>query len=161
MARTLANIQKRHYRVMHRAPAAFDSPVDPTTSAANFATWLASFTELGYCRDKTIKMTIESSEPEVLDTGKEKQMGYNGHLEGILLQSETGDYTAYETIENVEQDILLYSEVTGMCNWLGAAILIFKESLSSGEVEVVPFEYNANDLATKEAFRTKFEEPTT
>ena len=82
-------------------------------------------------------------------------------MEGILLQSEEGDYTAYEAIENIEQDILLYSEVTGMCNWLGNAILVFKESLSSGETEVVPFEYNANDLATKGAFRTKFEEPTT
>lgn len=159
MSRTLANIQKRHYRILHRTPAAFDSPVDPTGTAANFATWLASFTELGYCRDKTLKMTIEPSEPEVLDTGKELQMGFNGHLEGILLQSEEADYTAVEAIENVEQDILLYSEVTGMCNWLGDALLIFKESLSSGDTEVVPFEYNANDLSTKAAFRTKFEEP--
>ena len=155
MARTLANIQKRHYRVLHRAAAAYTEPAD----AAAFATFLATFTELGYCRDKTIKSTIESSEQEVLDTGKKKHMGWNGHLEGVLLQSEDGDYTAYETIENVEQDIFLYSEVTGMCIFYPEAILVFKEAISSGDVETIPFEYDAEDLATKATFRSRFEEP--
>jgi len=155
MARTLANIQKRHYRVLHRTPEAYSEPAD----AAAFATFLATFTELGYCRDKTIKATLESSEQEPLDDGKKKHMGWNGHLEGILIQSEVGDYTAYETIENIEQDILFYSEVTGMCIFFPEAILVFNESISSGDVETIPFAYDAEDLATKAAFRSRFEEP--
>jgi len=156
MARTLANIEKRHYRVMHRTPAAYTQPAD----AAAFATFLATLTELGYCRDKTIKLTLEPSEQEVLDDGKKKHMGWNGHIEGVLLQSKTADYTAYEAIENIEQDIFLYSEVTGACIFLPEAILVFKEAVSSGDVETVPFEYDAEDLATKAAFRDRFDEPT-
>lgn len=157
MARTLSNIEKRHYRVMHRTPAAYTRPTD----AAGFATFLATFTELGYCRDKTIKLTLEPSEQETLDTGKKKHMGWNGHLEGILLQSAAADYTAYETIENTEQDVLIYSEVSQMVIFVPNAILIFKEAVSSGDVETVPFEYDAEDLATKDAFRDRFAEPTT
>src|SRR3972149_7181934 len=156
MARTLANILKRHYRVLHRAPAAYTRP----SSAALFTTFLATLTELGYCRDKTIKLTIESTEQEVLDDGKKKHMGFNGHLEGILLQSEAADYTAFEAIENIAQDIFIYSEVTGMCIFLPEAILAFSEAVSSGEVETVPFVYDAENLATKAAFRDRFEEPT-
>ena len=138
MARTLANILKRHYRVLFRTPATFSQPAD----AATFS-------------------TIEPSEQEALDTGKKKFMGWNGHLEGILLQSEVADYTAVEAIENTEQDILFYSEVTGMCIFFPNAILVFKEAISSGETETIPFEYDAEDLSTKSAFRTRFAEPTT
>ena len=157
MARTLANILKRHYRVMHRAPASYTRPSD----AATFATFLGTLTELGYCRDKTIKLTMEPTEQEPLDDGKKKHMGWNGHIEGILLQSAAEDFTAYEAIENIEQDIFIYSEVSEMCIFLPNAILIFKESVSSGDTETVPFEYDAENLATKAAFRDRFAEPTT
>lgn len=156
MSRNSANVLKRHYRVMHRSPAAFSVPAD----AAAFATFLATFTELGYARDKTIKLTIEPSEVETLDDGTNKQMGWNGHLEGTLLQSTAADYTAYEAIENVDQDILLYSEVTLMCIFLPNALLVFLESISSGDVEAVPFTYDKTDMATKATFRTRFAEPT-
>ena len=156
MARTLANIEKRHYRVLHRTPAAYTQPA----SAAAFTTFLATFTEIGYCRDKTIKLTLESAEQEVLDDGKKKHMGWNGHIEGVLLQTLEADYDAYEAIENIEQDIFIYSEVTGQCIFLPEAILVFNEAVTSGEVETVPFSYDAEDLATKAAFRDRFEEPT-
>lgn len=155
-ARATANIEKRHYRVMHRTPAAYTQPAD----AAAFTTFLATLSELGYCRDKTIKLTMEPSEQEVLDTGKKLHMGWNGHLEGVLLQTLEADYDAYEAIENIEQDIFLYSEVTGQCIFLPEAILVFKEAVSSGDVESIPFEYDAEDLATKATFRDRFEEPT-
>jgi hypothetical protein len=155
MGRTSANVLKRHYRVMHRTPAAYVEPAD----AAAFATFLATFTELGYCRDKTIKLTLEPSEVETFDDGTNKQMGWNGHLEGTLLQSEDADYTAYEAIENIDQDIFLYSEVTGMCIFLGNALLVFLEAISSGDVESVPFTYDKTDMATKATFRSRFEEP--
>lgn len=161
MARTLANIEKRHYRVMHRTAAAFTSPADPESSAANFATWLAAFTEIGYCRDKTIKTTIEAADKEPLDDGNEKHMGFNGHLEFLLNQSEPADYTAYEAIENVSQDVLFYSEVTGVCIWFGAVLLGFNEDITSGEVETVLGVADKKDAATKAAFRTRFAEPTT
>jgi len=156
MARTLANVLKRHYRVLHRTPAAYTQPAD----AAAFTTFLATLTEIGYCQDKTIKLTMEPSEQAELDDGKKKHMGWNGHLEGVLLQSAEADYDAYEAIENIEQDIFLYSEVSGQCIFLPEAILVFKEAVSSGDIETIPFEYDATDLATKDAFRDRFEEPT-
>lgn len=156
MARTLTSIKKRHYRILHRTPEAYTQPAD----AAAFATFFGTFTELGYARDKTIKLTLEPSEQEALDTGKKKHMGWNGHFEGTLLQSEIADYTAVEAIENIEQDIFVYSEVTGMCIFLPNAILVFNEAVSSGDTEVIPFVYDAEDLATKAAFRDRFQEPT-
>lgn len=155
MARTTTNVQRSHYRLMHRTPESYTEPSD----AATFATFLGTFTELGYCRDKTLQLGIETAEAEELDDGKELQLGVNGHLEGVLLQTEVADYTAYEAIENIAQDILLYAEVTGKCIFLPNALVFFKESVVSGEVEAVPFEYNAKNLATKAAFRSRFEEP--
>jgi hypothetical protein len=155
MARTLDNIKKRHYRMLHRTPEAYVEPAD----AAAFATFLATFTELGYCRDKTLKSTIEPGEKEALDTGKKLTQGLNGKLEGVLLQTDVADYTAVELIEDIEQDILFYSEISGMCIFFPYAILTFKEAVSSGETENIPFEYEAEDLANKAAFRARFQEP--
>lgn len=157
MARTTANIKKAHYRVMHRAPAAYTQP----TSAAEFTTFLGTFTELGYCRDKETKVTFETAEQEVLDDGKNLFQGWNATLEGILLQTEASDYSAYEAIENVLQDIFLYDEVTGRCIFFPNALMVFAEAVVSGEIETVPFRYEATDLPTKAAFRDRFLEPTT
>ena len=154
-ARTLANIKRRHYRVMHRTPAAYTRP----TTAGNFATFLATFTEMGYCRDKTIKIELTSAEKETLDTGAELGMGFNGHLEFLLLQTEAADFTAYEAFEGIAQDLFFYSEVSDMCIFIPNAILIFKESVVSGEIESIPVEWNATNLATKAAFRDRFAEP--
>jgi hypothetical protein len=155
MARTLASIKRRHYRVLHRAPAAYTRP----TTSGNFTTFLATFTELGYCRDKTIKVELTPAEKENLDTGAELNMGFNGHLEFILLQSTPTDFTAYEAIEGVSQDLFFYSEVSEMCIFVPTAILSFKESMVSGEIESIPAEWNATNLATKAAFRDRFAEP--
>lgn len=155
--RDLANIDKRHYKLMHRVPAAYTQPTD----AAGFATFLATFSELGYCRDKTLKLTFEPSEEEVIDTGKKKFMGWNARLEGVLLDTEPANYTYIEAIENVEQDLFLYSEISEVCIFFANGILVFAENLTSGEVENIPFYYEAQDLATKAAFRDRFAEPTT
>jgi len=154
MSREVGNIKKHHYRVMHRVPASFTVP----PSAAEFTTFLATFTELGYCRDKTIQSNVDDAEAEVLDDGKEKKMGFNGHLEGLLLQAEIADYTAYETIEGVKQDVLYYSETTLKCIFYPEALLYFSEAVTSGETETVPYVYNALNLPTKAAFRTRFDE---
>jgi len=39
------------------------------------------------------------------------------------------------------------------------ALLSFKEEMVSGEVEGIAFEYEAQNLATKLAFRDRFAEP--
>ncbi len=156
MARTQANIKKRHYRVLHRSPASFSVPA----SAAEFATFLGTFTELGYCRDKTIKVTINKGDQETLDDGTKLLQGYNCKTEGILLQSEPGDYTAYETIENVKQDILLYAQSTKQCIFFPNALLAFEEAVTSGETESVPFSFEAENVGSKSDFRTRFAEST-
>ena len=153
--RTLANIKRRHYRVLHRTPAAYVRP----TTAGLFTTFLATFTEMGYCRDKTIKVELTPAEKENLDTGAELNMGFNGHLEFLLLQSMAADYTDYETIEGVAQDLLFFSEVGDMVIFVPNAILSFKESTVSGEIQSMQAEWNATNLGTKLAFRDRFAEP--
>ena len=156
-ARTLANIKRRHYRMLHRAPAAYTRP----TSAALFTTFLATFTEMGFCRDKTLKVGVVPAEKVELDDGGELNLGFNGHLEGSLLQTQATDFTDYEGLEGVSQDYLFYSEVSEMVIFVPTAKLTFKENMTSGEVETLDFEWNATNLATKAAFRDRFAEPTT
>lgn len=154
MARTLENIKKRRYKVMNRTPAAFSVPADLT----EHNTLLATFSELGYCRDKTIKSDIVKGDEETLDDGKKKTLGRNGVLEGVLLQSGSADYTNYEGIEDIEQDILLVSEEIAI--FFPNAILTFDEGISSGDTEAIPFKYEAENLASKAEFRTRFAVPT-
>ncbi|WP_456408931.1 hypothetical protein [Caldithrix abyssi] len=156
MGRTLTNIKRRHYRVLHRDPAAFSVPA----TAADFDTFLATFTELGYCEGGSIESAIETQGKIGLDDGTRLPVGIKGTLKGTLLQSEVADYTAVETIEGVKQDILLYSEDTGMCIFYPNAILEFQESVKSGDIEKIPFTYEAENLGSKSEFRTRFQQPT-
>jgi hypothetical protein len=156
LARTSSNIKRRHYRVLTRAATTFTEP----TSASEFDTFLATFTELGYCRDKTIKLEFSEGDQEVLDDGTKKKLGYNAVIEFILLQSEPADYTALEAIENVATDLLLYAENEEMCIFVPSALLFFGESVVSGEVEALPAKYEAENLSAKSDFRTRFAEPT-
>jgi len=155
MARTTANIKRRHYRVLHRTPEAFSQPAD----AAAFTTFLATFTELGYADGASIESSIETAEKIDLDDGSKLPVGIKGNLKGTLLQSEVDDYTAVEAIENIKQDVLLYSEATGMCIFYPNAILEFQEAVKSGDVEKIPFVYEAENLSAKSDFRTRFAEP--
>lgn len=156
MARTLSNIKKRHYRILHRTPESFSIPAD----AAAFSTFLATFTELGYCEDKTLESNIKPAEKISLDDGSKLAQGFNGDLKGTLLQSAVADYTAVETIEDTAQDILLYAEDTGTCIFYPEAKLSFEESVKSGEVEKIPFSCEKENFASKSDFRTRFDEPT-
>jgi len=153
--RTLANIKRRHFKMMHRTPAAYTRPA----SAALFATFLATFTEMGYCRDKTLKVILTPAEKEFLDNGAQLNLGFNGRIEGVLLQTQAADFTDYETLENLSQDYLFYSEVSDITIFVPTALLSFKEEMVSGEVEGIAFEWEAQNLATKSAFRDRFAEP--
>jgi hypothetical protein len=157
MARTLASIKRRHYKVMYRPPGAYTRP----TTAALFTTFLGTFMDLGYCRDKTIKLELTSAEKEALDTGAELGLGFNGHLEFDLLQTQQTDIEGYEALEGVSKDYFFYSEISQMCIFIPTAIMSFKESVVSGEVESVHAEWNATNLATKLAFRDRFAQPLT
>jgi len=157
MGRDLTKIAKKHYRVMHRTPAVFSS-ADYADLTAHTA-FLATFTEMGYCRDKSIKVNIEPGEKEPVDTGKKKTIEYNGKAEWLLNQSSVADYTSYEAIEGIDQDILLLSENGLVGIFLPAAILTFKEAVTSGEIETIPCEYEAEGLAAKADFRTRYVVP--
>lgn len=156
MARDVANVLKRQYKVMHRTPEAFSVPADLTS----YNTFLATFTDLGYCRDKTIKLGFVKAEEEPLDTGKKKTLSYNGTLEGLLNQATVADYTAYEAIEGIEQDLLLVSHQGDVAIFLPNAILTFEEAVEGGGVETVPFKYELEGAAQKSDFRTRFAIPT-
>ena len=159
MARTSANIKKRHYRVLHRNPAAFGSGNYDTL--ANWTTFLATFTELGFCRDKTINPRFEEADREVLDEGTIKRMDYNGIVEFVLLQTQVADYTAYEAIENVAQDILLVDETNLVFIFFPNALCWFGENVVSGETESVPAKFEKEGITSKSDFRTRGAIPTT
>ncbi len=156
MGRTITNVKRRHYRVLHRDPASFSVP----TTQADFQNFLGTFTELGYCEGNSIESSIETQEKISLDDGTKLPVGIKGTLKGTLLQSEVEDYTAVETIEGKKQDVLLYSEDTGMCIFYPEAILEFQEAVKSGDIEKIPFIYEAENLGSKSDFRTRFKEPT-
>lgn len=158
-ARTLANIKKHHYRVLHRTPAALTSPADPESSAADFATWLASFTELGYARDKTIKAPIVQGDIETLDDTNKKTMGYNLNLEATLLQSDPSDDDEYDALEGTSADLFFYSESTGKCRFYPAVILNFEEQAAGGETEATVLKCIKENASNKAAIRTIFDEP--
>ena len=153
--RNSSNVKKRFYKVMHRTPAAFSVPGD----ASAFSTLLTSFSEIGFCEDKTIKITFEEGEKFILDDGSQKRVDFNGKVEFTLGQSLTADYTAYEAIENIAQDLFIYDATSGMCIFIPNALLFFGESVTSGEVERIPAIYEKT-VAAKVDFRTRFDEPT-
>lgn len=153
--RTVANIKRTFYQVMHRAPATFTVPGTGT----DWTTLLGTMTDLGIARDRTIKIEITKGDTEPLDTGKEKIIGYSGLFECVLLQSEPADYTSYETIENVEQDLLIYSTANSKAIFVPNAILSFDESVISGETEAVTARYESANVLSKAAFRTRFAIP--
>jgi len=157
MDRQLSDIQKPHYIIAHRTPAAFTTPADAAAWETLRDTAFASF--LGICRDKTIKMEISDGDAENLDQGDKLVMGRNGKVEGILLQTKSANYTAYETIEGVAQDLLIYSESSQKAIFIPNAILRFNESVVSGETENVPFVFEKENFQNKSDFRTRFDIP--
>lgn len=158
MARTTANVKKRHYRILHRSPAAF-GPSNYDT-LANWNTFLATFTELGFCEDKTINPRFEEGESIVLDDGTLKRIDYNGICEFTLVQTEVADYTVYETIENVDQDFLIVSETGGVFLFFPSMPAWFGENVISGDVEKVPAKFEKQGITDKTEFRTRGAIPT-
>lgn len=156
MARTLGNIKRRHYRVMYRATAAYTRP----TSAALFTTFLATLTEAGYARGGSIKYTEEPADVENLDTGQEKNMGFNGHMEAEIIQTEPADYTALEAVEGTELDIFLYSEASGQCIFLPEWIPYFKTQVEGGATELIAMTANKTNQSAKSTLKDLFAEPT-
>jgi hypothetical protein len=152
MSRDLTKIKKRLYRVMYRDPATVYIPPDE----AGLEIFLQEFTEIGYCRDKTIKSAISSSDSVTVDTGKKISVAFTGKLEFLLLQSEISDYNSYEAIEGIEKDVLIYSEVSKMCVLYPSAVLNFNETVSSGETESIAAEYEMEDFTLKSQFRIRF-----
>jgi hypothetical protein len=155
LARTLANIKKARYKVMTRAAAAFTTPAD----AAAFSTLLGTFTDLGYCEDKEVKLAINKGEEITVDDGSKKLLAYSAVLEGKLLQTESADFTAVAAIEGTSQDVLLYDSVTMRCIFVPTIILYFEESFVTGEVQNIPFKGEREDVSTKAELRTIFDEP--
>lgn len=154
--RDTTKIKKRRYRILQRTAASFTKP----TSAAEYTTLLGTFTEMGYARNKSIKMTIEKGDEEVLDDGTKLLQGYNGKLEGEILQSDEAMYTELTGIENTNIDLLITDEVTNKAVFFPTVRLFFLESITSGETEIIPFVYEKENFSVKSDFRTHFDIPT-
>lgn len=156
MARSLANIKKPHYRVLYRDPAAFTIPGD----LAAWSTFLGTFTELGYCEDKSIILKGDKGDQITVDDGNELIQGFNFTLDAKLLQTEAADFTAIETIHGTSQDILLFAEDVNRAIFIPTAIPYFLEDATSGETESVPMSVERKNLSSQANFRTRFAVPT-
>ncbi|WP_456408930.1 BNR-4 repeat-containing protein [Caldithrix abyssi] len=151
--RDLSRIKRRLYRVLFRDPQKFSEPTDPRIE---FDTWLATFSELGYCEAGGISSKIEPVGNVLLDNGKNKSYGFKGTLSGTIIQTEISDFETFAAIENVEIDFLLYDEKSGFAIFFPKALVDFKEEAKGGEIEKVAFEYQGENLAAKESFRIRF-----
>lgn len=156
MARSLSNIKKPHYRVLYRDPAAFTVPADLTA----WGTFLGTFTELGYCEDKTIKLKGDKGDQITVDDGTKLTQGFNFSLEAKLLQTEAADFTAIGAIHGTSQDILLYAADANRAIFIPTAVPYFLEDTTSGETEAVPMTIERENLASQDDFRTRFAVPT-
>ncbi len=154
MARTTDNIKKHHPRVLCRATAAFTEPA----SASAFTTFLATFAELGYSRNNSIKHEITPAEPEPLDDGNDHYSAFDLHLEFLLLQSEIADHTIYEAHEGIASDILFYDEVTDRCVIFFNVKPFFKVQGEGGATETVLGTADKKNVATKAAILDRFQE---
>ena len=155
-ARALGSIKRRHYRVMYRTAAAYTQPA----SAGDMTTFLATLTEMGYARGGSIKYTEEPADVENLDTGQEKNMGFNGHVEAEIIQTQPADYTELEGIEGTELDIFLYSEASLQCIFLPEWIPYFKTQVEGGTTEVIIMTANKTNQSAKSKLKDLFTEPT-
>lgn len=154
--RVKTSIKKRRYRLLFRTAATFTQP----TTAAEWTTFLATFTELGYARDKSIKFECKRADSEVVDEGDKVYLDYNGKVEAIGLQSAITDYTALEAIEGVDQDLLFVDDVTNRAIFVGEIAPYFDEEATGGETETINLLAEKEGLASKSAFRTRFDIPT-
>jgi len=155
MSRDMTRIKATIYKILYRPPAAFISPA----TAEAWTAFINSFSDLGYCRAKSLKSEITPGEKETIENGKKIALSCDGKMEGILLQTAAEDYEAIETIKNKETDILLLSHAGDSVIFYPAAILAFGESVVSGETEAIPFSYEAEGLESEEQFRRRLALP--
>ncbi len=139
--------------MLYRDPQKFSEPTDPRI---DFNTWFATFSELGYCEAGGISSKIEPVGNVLLDTGKNKSYGFKGTLSGTIIQTEISDFETFAAIENREIDFLLYDEKSGGAVFFPKALVNFKEEAKGGDIEKVAFEYQGENLASKEKFRVRF-----
>ena len=157
MERSLSRIKSRVYRVLWRPARLFHDPVDPRNSQTDFTEWFNTFDEIGYTQGSSIKSATEAGDKVKLDTGKQKAVGFKGRLELMLLQSGGEDYDFMRYMEGIESDILLYSQNSGVCLFYPAAIVSFKENTESGQVDGALLDYEAEELASRDNFRMRFD----
>ena len=153
--RATTNIKIPHYRLLYRTAGAF---AEPATASA-FAVFLATFTEIGYAK-KGMTLELVKGDIEELDDGTEHVIGYNGKLEGELLQTLDTDYDEFEALEGVSTDYLLYDEDLERVVFLPTALMYVEENIVSGEIESVPITFTKKNVSSRTAFRTRFAEPT-
>lgn len=160
MARTAASVKKRRYKLYYRAAASFGAGNYDTL--ANYTTFLATFTDAGYCR-AGLGFAIEKGDVEECDDGTELVMGFNGTFEAEFLQTTVADYSALDALEGVSTDFLLVPTGTetlhAIC--IPATTPYMGEEVKAGNTEVIKIMYDKKNLAEKADFRTRFTIPTT
>lgn len=154
--RANTNIKKRRYRVLYRVTAAYTEPVD----AAAFTTFLATFTELGYCEDKSIKFGFQKGDAVVKDDGKKLQLDYNFHFECKAIQSSDTELNEYHGLNGDAVDLLLYAEnQDGRCHVFKNVDLSIEGENVSGELDTLMVSADVEGVITKTDVHEFFDEP--
>ena len=149
-------VKKRRYKIMQRThTTGFTVPAD----AAAYTTLEGTFTELGYARDRSIKLNFTKGDQETLDDASILTLGFNVSMTAELLQTDPEDYAAYETIEGTEQDFLLVDTVNQNAIFIEQQTPYFEEAVSGGDTEFIPMLIEAENVADKSDFRTRFAIP--
>ena len=134
LSKAKANIKKHYYTVYMRETATAPASGDYDT-LSNWNTFLALFTEAGYCENKNVKLDIADGELIEVDGGEEMVLDYEGSLEIKYVQNDSADYAALEDMESKDCDLLLVSTRTNQFIYVHNKRFRFEHHVSSGEVD--------------------------
>jgi len=154
--RATTNIKKANWQAAYRSAAAFTEP----NALADWTTFLATFTQFGYCEKGTLKTNITKSDEVDLDDNTVHVIGFDGTIEGKLLQMGETDMDAALALEGTSIDILFYDTTALRAVFVPTIRIYFDEENTGGEVQALIFKGERKGLGSRSAFRTHFDIPT-
>lgn len=133
--RATTNITIAHWRLLYRTQTSYSAK---PASAAEWTTFLATFTEAGYI-ESGVKWKAGRGDSVVLDDGTKHVLGYNGELSGKLLQIGEADFETLIGIEGSDYDFLLVDDDNQRALVVLDGKMYFDVEFTGGELQSVPF----------------------
>ncbi len=134
LSKAKANIQRHFYVVYMRETGTACAATDYDT-LAHWNTFLALFTEIGYCENKNVKIDVERAEPIEIDEGEEYFLEYTGSTEIKYVQNDSTDHAALEDMASKDCDLLLVSSSSAQFIYVHNKRFNVEQHIISGDVE--------------------------